>query len=158
MMAKTPGFTTAAIVSLALGIGANSAIFGVMDAVLLETVPVEDPGRLRFLAHGTGDNPGLSSTYPLFDLYCRQLDVFTGITAYNSQEFKVSSTEGHELVNGQFVAGNYHAVLGVPFLLGRGFSSEPDNPTDAAYVAVITEGYWTHADSDGIPTSSARSW
>ena len=143
VMARTPGFTVAAIVSLALGIGANTAIFSVMDAVLLKTVPVEDPDSLHFLAHGTGDNPGLSSTYPLFDRYRRQLDVFTGITAYNIQEFKVSSAEGAELVNGQFVAGNYHRVLGVPFILGRGFSSEPDLPTDAAYVAVITEGYWT---------------
>ena len=143
VMARAPGFTVAAIVSLALGIGANTAIFSVMDAVLLKTVSVEDPGRLHFLAHGTGDNPGLSSTYPLFDRYRRQLDVFTGITAYNIQEFKVSSAEGAELVNGQFVAGNYHHVLGVPFILGRGFSSEPDLPTHTAYVAVITEGYWT---------------
>jgi predicted permease len=143
VMARTPGFTVAAIVSLALGIGANTAIFSVMDAVLLKTLPVEDPGRLYFLAHGTGDNPGLSSTYPLFERYRQQLDVFTGITAYNIREFKVSSPEGAELVNGQFVAGNYHRVLGVPFILGRGFSSEPDHPTDAAYIAVITEGYWS---------------
>jgi putative ABC transport system permease protein len=143
VMARTPGFTAAAILSLALGIGANTAIFSVMDAVLLRMLPVEHPEQLHFLAHGTGDNPGLSSTYPLFERYRRDLDVFSGITAYNIQEFKVSSAEGSDLVNGQFVAGNFHSVVGVPLVLGRGFSSEPDQPNDSSYVVVITEGFWT---------------
>jgi predicted permease len=142
VMARTPGFTTAAILSLALGIGANTAIFSVMDAVLLRTLPVDRPDELRFLAHGTGDNPGLSSTYPLFDQYRRDLDVFSGITAYNIQEFKISTPEGSDLVNGQFVAGNFHSVLGVPMVAGRGFSSEPDLPNPSSSIVVITEGYW----------------
>jgi predicted permease len=142
VMARTPGFTAAAILSLALGIGANTAIFSVMDAVLLRMLPVEHPEQLRFLAHGTGNNPGLSSTYPLFERYRRDLDVFRGITAYNIQEFKVSLPEGSDLINGQYVAGNFHRVLGVPLILGRGFSSEPDEPNDSSYIAVITERYW----------------
>src|SRR5688572_32186543 len=58
MMRKTPGFTAAAIISLALGIGANTAIFTLVDAVLFRTMPISDPHRLYYLAHGTGDNPG----------------------------------------------------------------------------------------------------
>ncbi|MGH9329471.1 MAG: ABC transporter permease, partial [Vicinamibacterales bacterium] len=142
LMAKTPGFTAAAILSLALGMGANTAIFSVMDAVLLRMVPVKDPGQLYFLAHGTGDNPGLSSTYPLFERYRGHLDVFAGITAYNIQQFKVSTEAGAELVDGQFVAGNYHDVLGVRFVLGRGFASEPNQPTDGTPIAVISNTYW----------------
>ena len=116
---RTPGFTVSAVVTLALGIGANSAIVSVMDAVLLKTVPVSDPGRLYFLGHGAGANPGLSSTYPLFERYRRVDDVFAGVTAYNVQEFKVSTAAGPQLVTGQYVTNAYHDVLGVGFIRGR---------------------------------------
>src|SRR5688572_31289327 len=76
MMRKTPGFTAAAIVSLALGIGANTAIFTLVDAVMLRTTPIADPDRLFFFAHGTADNPGLSSNYGLFEQYAALTDVF----------------------------------------------------------------------------------
>ena len=142
---RTPGFTIAAIVTLALGIGANTAIFSVMDAVLLKTVPVRDPQQLHFLAHGTGDNPSLSANYPLLERYRTLRDVLAGVTAYTVQEFKVATASGPQLVPGQFVAGNYHDVLGVPFIHGRGFSNEPDRPTDGSLVAVISEGYWSRA-------------
>jgi hypothetical protein len=69
LMRKTPGFTAAAVLSLALGIGANTAIFSLMDAVLLRTLPVSNPQDLVFLAHGTGERAGASSNYPLFERY-----------------------------------------------------------------------------------------
>ncbi len=139
---RTPGFTTAAIVTLALGIGANTAIFSVMDAVLLKTVPVGDPYQLFFLAHGTGENPALSSNYPLLDRYRTLRDVFSGITAYITRPFKVTTPAGSELVEGQFVSGNYHGVLRVPLVVGRGFTSESDRPHESSAVAVISESYW----------------
>jgi predicted permease len=142
VMARTPGFTAAAILSLALGIGANTAIFSVMDAVLLRMLPVEHPEQLRFLAHGTGDNPGLSSTYPLFERYRRDLDVFSGITAYNIQEFKVSSPKARISSTVNSSQGNFHSVVRVPMILERGFAFEPDQPTDSSFIAVITERYW----------------
>lgn len=140
---RAPGFTAAAIITLALGIGANTAIFGIMDAVLLRQIPVSHPEQLYFLAHGIGDNPLLSSNYPLLERYRTLGHVFSGITAYTVQQFKISSAAGSELVDGQFVAGNYHGVLGVPFLLGRGFSAEADRPTATSLVAVISEPYWS---------------
>jgi predicted permease len=138
----SPGFTTAAVITLALGIGANTAIFSVMDAVLLKTMPVRDPQQLYFLAHGVGENPAFSSNYPLLERYRTLDDVFTGITAYMTRSFKVTTPAGSELVEGQFVSGNYHGLIGVPLTLGRGFTSEPDRPDEGSAVAVISESYW----------------
>lgn len=144
LMARSPGFTAAAVVSLALGIGANTAIFSLMDAVLLRTLPLKDPHQLYFLAHDPGERVTTSANYPLFERYTRA-DVFSGVTAYStfSQGFRVTTTDGTEAVSGQFVSGNYHAVVGVPLILGRGFTAEPDRTPDASLIAVISDSYWS---------------
>ena len=141
LMARAPGFTAAAVLSLALGIGANTAIFSLMDAVLLRTIPVEDPENLYFLAHGKGERPGASSNYPLFDAY-RAIDgVFAAITAYSPTQFKVSSNNGLEVASGLWVNGTFHGALGVRMAHGRGFTAESDRP-GAAPIAVISDAYW----------------
>jgi predicted permease len=140
LMAKTPVFTLAAIVSLALGIGANTAIFSLIDAVLFRTVQVAEPDRLYFLAHDPGSNVSTSSNYPVFERY-RASPVFSGVTAYRGRTFNVSAGDSVERLSGQFVSGNYHAVLGVPMSLGRGFSAEVDRGP-ASLIAVISHDYW----------------
>src|SRR5688572_29379671 len=142
MMRKTPGFTAAAIISLALGIGANTAIFTLVDAVMMRTLPVQDPGSLRYLAHGNGDNPGLSSNYPLFERYVALTHVFDGVTAYNNNGLKVSTPDGIESVDSLWVSGNFHAVMGIPMALGRGFAAEPDRHVGGSMIAVISDHYW----------------
>jgi predicted permease len=142
MMRKAPGFTAAAILSLALGIGANTAIFTLVEAVMLRTVPIADPGRLYYLAHGTGDNPGTSSNYGLFEQYAALTGVFDGITAYNTNAFKVTTADGIESVDSLWVSGNFHAVAGVPMALGRGFAAERDRDVGASMIAVISDHYW----------------
>ena len=141
MMRRTPGFTAAAILSLGLGIGANTAIFSLIDAVMLRLLPVEQPGELVFLAHGSAAVPSTSSNYPLYDRY-RQAPVFSGVTAFRTQDFKVHSGESIELIPGQYVSGNYHAVVKAPIALGRGFTNETDR-ADGPPIAVISDGYWT---------------
>ena len=141
LMRKTPGFTAAAVLSLGLGIGANTAIFSLMDAVILRTLPVPSPQDLVFFAHGTGERPGASSNYPLFERY-RAIDgMFTGITAFSPTAFKLSSNDGIENVTGLWVNGGFHGVLGVPMAIGRGFSAESDQPTDTP-TAVISDAFW----------------
>jgi predicted permease len=140
-MRRAPGFAAAVVLTLALGIGANTAIFSLLDAVLLKSLPVREPGRLYYLAHGTGATPSLSANYPLLERYRANLTAFDGIAAYNTRQFKVSTDAGPELVDGQFVSGNYHDVLGVPIALGRGFVADADRP-DGNPVAVISDGYW----------------
>lgn len=141
LMAKAPGFTAAAVVSLALGIGANSAIFSLMDAVVLRTLPVTDPQNLVFVAHGKGDRPGLSSNYPLFDRYRGIGGIFSGLTAYSPTAYKLKSNDGLENVTGLWVNGTFHGALGVRMALGRGFSAESDRPTDTP-TAVISDAFW----------------
>jgi predicted permease len=138
---RKPVFATSVIASLALGIGANTAIFSLMDAVLFRTLPVADPERLYYLAHSSGSDTSFSSNYPLLERY-RASEGFSGITAYSPVSLATASPRGPERVSGQFVSGNYHSVLGVPMVVGRGFSDEPDRPDERAPIAVISFGYW----------------
>ena len=142
LMRKAPVFTAAAMLSLALGIGANTAIFTLVDAVMLRTVPVEDPNRLLFLAHGTGPQPGTSSNYGLFERYASLTDVFDGVTAYSTNAVKVATPDGLESVDSLWVSGNFHAVTGVPMTLGRGFAAERDRDVGGSMIAVISDHYW----------------
>ncbi len=142
LMRKTPGFTAAAIISLALGIGANTAIFTLVEAVMLRTLPVSDPRGLYFLAHGTTDNPGTSSNYGLFERYAALTGVFSGVTAYSTSGLKVPTGDGLESVDSVWVSGNFHAVLGVPMAIGRGFAAEHDRAPQPSMIAVISDSYW----------------
>jgi predicted permease len=138
-MAAVPVAAAAAVVSLALGIGANTALFGFADAVFLRTMPVHRPHDLFYLGHYAG--PATSSNYPLFERYATAA-VFDGVTAYRLTTVRVVTREAVEPVRAQFVSGNYHAVLGVPLALGRGFSAEPDRDLSRPPTAVISDGYW----------------
>jgi predicted permease len=142
LMAKAPGFTTAAVLSLALGIGASTAIFTLIDAVLLRQVAAQRPDELYYLAHGRGTSVGSMSNYPLFEQYV-SAPVFTGVAAYDGPvPLKVSDPTGVSFVTGQHVTRTYHAVIGVPFVLGRGFVPGPDRSGDDAFSAVISYAYW----------------
>jgi predicted permease len=141
-MSRTPALAAAAIVTLALGIGANTAIFSLVQALLLRTLPVASPQQLYFVAHGSGDDFSQSSNYRWLERVQQRSDVFAGVTAYTHRLFKVSSDSGVERVFGQYVSGNYHAILGVAIALGRGFSSESDRLAGGSPIAVISDGYW----------------
>lgn len=141
-MIKVPGFTIAAVVSLSLGIGASTAIFSLIDAVLYRTLPVAHPDQLFFLGHrGASPDVSLSANYPLLDRY-EALDAFSGVTAYTSTTFAVATEDGVEPVSGQYVSGNYHAVVRASFVAGRGFSNEPDHPSELTPIAVISDAFW----------------
>ena len=146
LMRKTPGFTAAAVLSLALGIGANTAIFSLMDAVLLRTLPLPNVGEVVFLAHGTSrENHSISGNYPLLERYATLSQVFSGVTAYSATTFKVRTGETLESVAGLWVSGNFHGVLGVPMAHGRGLSAERDREPGRAMIAVISDHYWARA-------------
>ena len=149
---RTPGFTAAAMITLALGIGTNAAIFSLLDAVLWRVLPIAEPHQVYFIgsasAEATADRhaivrPSLASNYPWFERIRQRGDVFADVAAYNTRTFKVASESGVEQVTGQYVSGNYHAVIGVPFVLGRGFNREDDRAAGSSLVAVISEDYWT---------------
>jgi len=153
MLAKSPGFTAVAVLSLALGIGANTAIFSLLNAVMLRELPVKDPGRLVLL--GTGREDGSSDDFANTDLYSysfyRELrqnnDVFSEVSALLSLMFggmhgSVAESARLEPMNVQLVSGTYFRTLGVTPALGQVFSDAEDTPAGGHPVAVINYSWW----------------
>jgi predicted permease len=142
---KSPGFALAAICTLALGIGANTAIFSVVYAVLLKPLPYADPGRLVSVA---GVVPQLRARFPSlairardFDAYRRSNSVFSGISALRSQDFNLTGAGEPEKLYGARVSANFFSMLGVQPEVGRTFSPDEDEP-GRDRVVVISHDLW----------------
>jgi len=156
MLMKKPGFTLIIVLTLSLGIGANTAIFTVINAVLLRALPVKDPQRLVFLSnpnrHGinseeTGDRRLFA--YHEFEWLRDHNQVFSGVFAAHSATptlpvaVEGSAQSGEtERVSVSLVSGAYFSVLGVNAVLGRTFTAEADKISDVDPAAVISYGYW----------------
>jgi putative ABC transport system permease protein len=147
---KSPGFATVAIVTLALGIGANTAIFSLLDQALLRNLPVKDVDRLVILKY-SGSNTGLLESrsdghfyfsYPMYrDLRDRN-SVFSGLIATDWAQVGVQWHNQPDLVGAELVSGNYFDVLGLQPALGRLFVAADDTVPDANPVAVLSFSYW----------------
>ena len=146
MLARHRGFAAVAILSLALGIGANTAVFGLVDAVLLRTLPVREPNRLVFVqAAGTeGVNGG--PPYPAFELVRDHAASFDGVAAFSASSMELVIDTEREQVRGLWVSGNFYDVLGVAALKGRALAASDDRIVGVGgsegAVAVISEAYW----------------
>jgi putative ABC transport system permease protein len=133
LLRRSPGFTTAAVLTLALGIGANAAIFSLADSALLRPLKVARPSELHVLP--------VSSSYPDFMAYQQRADVFAGVAGSNGGRVN-AVVDGHaEFVNAGFVSGGYFDVLGVPPAAGRLFRAEDDDRNGPG-VAILTERWW----------------
>jgi predicted permease len=157
MLAKNPGFTAVAVLTLALGIGANTAIFSVVNSVLIRNLPVRDPQQLVFLTNpdaqgmeqGFGDGDRDFLTYPEFQELSHNNQVLWGLAASASEGSKLSvgiENEGQSSESApariSLVSGSYFSVLGVDPILGRAFTSDVDLVRDANPVALISYGFW----------------
>ncbi|HEX4022813.1 MAG TPA: ABC transporter permease [Acidobacteriaceae bacterium] len=154
-MLRSPGLTIVALLSLALGIGANTAIFSLMDAVMLRSLPVKDPGQLVLL--GDGSEIGITDDFPNTALYSypfyRQMQkknaVFSDVAAVFSMRSDLhGSVEGHsetEPMAVQLVSGSYFPVLGVHAMMGRTLTEEDDQTKDGSPVAVVSYTWWTRS-------------
>jgi predicted permease len=149
---KTPFVTVIAIVSLALGIGANTAIFSIFDQMLLRALPVQEPDRLVNLA-APGPKPGSQScnqagdcdevfSYPMFRDLEKVQAVFTGIAAHRL--FSANLAARGETLNGDgmLVSGSYFPVLGVRAALGRLLGPDDDRTIGESHVVVLSHAYW----------------
>src|SRR5712675_3431137 len=167
MLRKSPGFAAVAILTLALGIGANTAIFSLIDAVMLRALPVENPSQLVLLKwsarnqpniHGymtSGDCPmnvmpgaanpyGCSFSEPLFREIARA-DIFSTTAAFaNSGRLNLTGNGRATVINGQVVSGEFFRTMGLKAAAGRLFEAADDTPA-AAPVAVLNYGYWQSA-------------
>jgi len=143
---RNPGFAAATLVTLALGIGANTAIFSIADRTLLSRPPVRDPGSLA--AVYTTCRRGFtkcSSSYPDFIDYRDRTRSFTDMAAYSLVPLYVGDAESARLVTGQVVSGNYFGLLGTRAHLGRLIQPDDDGPDGAARVVVVSHAFWRGA-------------
>jgi predicted permease len=151
-MRRSPGFTAVAIATLALGIGANSAIFSVANAMLFRRLPVRAPEQLVLLSETDGVQTRSRTRYQVYQSL-RQLAVFTGITA-TSMEQAVWIGPGHSgFINVEIVTGNYFETLGIDALFGRTIQADDDRLPGAHPVAVLSYAFWSRqfgADPDVI--------
>src|SRR5438128_2175116 len=160
MLGKNPGFTAIAVLTLALGIGANTALFSVVDAVLLRKLPVSNPDRLvlfrsvsnREFSPGSHDgntnrdrNTGLTirSSFPYltFTRLRAQEGALSDLFAFGPVSLNLNVNGQAEVVSGQAVSGNYYSALGVSALHGRAINDSDDNAA-ASPVAVLSYRYW----------------
>ena len=139
---KNPGFTAVAVLTLALGIGANTAIFSVVDVALLKWLPVRNPEQLYLIAHAGERGVIEVNNFPFFEHLRDHNQSFAGLLAFNPNQWKVTLNGETEIVAGQVVTGNYFSVLGVNALLGRILTLEDDKVPQGHPVAVISYAYW----------------
>lgn len=162
MLRKSPGFTTIAILTLALGVGANAAIFSLINAAMLRFLPVPEPGRLVMLQSTARRDPNnvggyfwgcpgktnwashesCSFSHPMYEQIHAQQSVFSGLSAFVGSDDLHMDVDGRwSIVRGDFVGGDFFATLGVSVKLGRTLEPADDEP-GAAPVAVLRYGYW----------------
>lgn len=160
MLAKNRGFTAIAVLTLALGVGANTALFSVVDAVLLKKLPVKDAEQLVLFTTVSSKefNPGgytgstsrdektglqerTSLPYLTFTRIREQQSALSDVFAYGSVGLNVNADGQADVANGQAVSGNYYAALGVPAFIGRTIEESDDNAA-ARPVAVLSHRYW----------------
>jgi predicted permease len=140
---KTPGFTLIAVLTLGLGIGANTAIFSVMNALLLRSLPVKNPGELLMIGENIEDSDQAFS-YPLYELLNTGSRSFAGFFAASDISLRHMNAGGAETeyIHTQEVSGNFFSVLAVPAMLGRTLTAEDDRPNQPQPVAVISHSFW----------------
>jgi predicted permease len=143
----SPGFAAIAIISIGLGIGANAAIFTLVDQVLLRTLPVRDSHELvqvTFTGSRYGNNwgDGTELSYPMYAEIRDNNQVFSGVFARFVTAFHIGAGGRTERVNGELVSGTYFPTLGVGAAIGRTIGDEDDRAPRAHPVAVLSHGYW----------------
>jgi len=162
MLLKSPGFTGVAVLTLALGIGANTAIFSLIDAVMLKMLPVQNAEQLVLLNwaspkwatgiltnlsgnYWTDDSGRFTSTsfsYPAFRRIHDQNQVLSAVFAFADLGLNVNIDGQAELAAGQLVSGDYYRGLGIQAILGRTITAEDEKASGETPVAVISYGYW----------------
>src|SRR5262245_6976727 len=149
-LAKNPGFALVVVCTLALGIGANTAIFTLMDQVLLRVLPVKDPARLVVL-NAPGPNSGAMHSqsdnmtpisYPMYVDLRDKSDAFAGVLAHWRAGVHLGRKGTTEQADADLVSGNFFDVLGITPALGRLIGPEDDRTLGAHPLVVLSHGFW----------------
>jgi predicted permease len=163
---KSPGFTSIALLSLALGIGANTAIFTLVNAILLRPLPVQNPselvlfgdGRAQGLTFSVPDGKWQLFSYSFFHDFRRQATSYAGIAAVNSNQFASKASiagSAYQTTHVDLVSGSYFPVLGVPAFLGRTIIEADDTAPGAGPVAVASYA-WFQRHFNGDPSALGK--
>jgi len=141
MLVKNPAFTAVAVIALALGIGANTAIFSVVNAVLLKPLPFNDPNRLMLLSEANPRQPHVSVAYPNYFDWQQQNHIFERIASFQPRDFNLAGVNEPENIGGSAVSSNLLRTLGVKPLLGRDFRTDEDKK-GAEPVVILGFSLW----------------
>jgi putative ABC transport system permease protein len=148
---RQPGFTAVAVFTLAVGIGANTAIYSVVDATLLRTLPYQDPDRLMRVSLTTPSAPGrgsrqpnddMSWSYPKYQTFRDSQQVYSSTAVYRSQAYNLTGVGDPERLAAEIVGADYFPLLGVRAEVGRTFLPEEDVTPEKDFVAVMSHGLW----------------
>ncbi|HVH26778.1 MAG TPA: ABC transporter permease [Vicinamibacterales bacterium] len=141
MLRRSPGFTFAVVAALALGIGANTAIFSVVNTVLLKPLTYPDPDRLMVFTNTSpqGSGPGASPTK--FNVWKQQTSAFQDVSGYRFNTVNLTGSSDPEQIAAGQVSADFFRLFGAPVAAGRTFSAAEDLP-NGGHVAVLSEGFW----------------
>ena len=143
---KAPIFTAVAVLSLALGIGANTAIFSLIDQLMLRMLPVKNPAELVLLDSGgnhLGNNRGSNSfSYPMYQDFAARNQVFSGVLGREATPISMSFSGTTERTAGEIVSGTYFSVLGVGAAMGRTITPDDDTAVLGHPVVMLSHRYW----------------
>ena len=144
---RSPAVTATAVLSLAIGIGANAAIFNLLDVVLLRSLPVRNPDELVTFSMTTPrGGPMRTFSYRMFRQMERGTESLAGVLAASVTRFSVQAGQvSYPTARGQMASGSYYEVLGVPAIVGRTLLPDDDGPPGTGAVAVLSHGYWSRA-------------
>jgi putative ABC transport system permease protein len=154
LMKANPGFTAIAVVTLALGIGANTAIFSAVNGMLFQSVPFPERERLVYLGEHTEQIPNMSVSYPNFLDWRERNRSFEGLAAARVDSLNLTGLDRPQVLAAALVSANLFPVLGVEPMLGRAFTEEEDQPGGEA-VTLVTHRFW-QAHLGGDPDAVGR--
>jgi putative ABC transport system permease protein len=161
VLRANPAFTTVAVLTLAIGIGANAAIFSVVNAALLRPLPFREPDRLMTVALRMPVQYGprvidMSWSYPKYQAFREVQRAFTDASLHRSEALTVGGADGAERVPGEVVEASYFRILGVGAAHGRVFADEEDSAAGGAPVVLISDGYWRRRFSGELGVIGSR--
>src|SRR5579864_783030 len=140
-LAKNPGFAAIAILTLALGIGANTALFSVVSGVLLNPLPFPQANQIVVIGENKANFVNGSVSYPNFQDWQKENRTFSSIAVYRPRQFSLTGIGDAEQIRGQFISSDYFSLLGVSPVIGRTFVAGEDE-IGRAPIAVISEELW----------------
>ena len=160
-LVRRPGWTLTVLMTLALGLGANTSIFALVDAMLFRPAPGQRPEQLVWVAIMEGQSGHIRATsYPVYTDLRDRTTTMSGVLAYGGTSFSVGG-ERAERVYGNLASGNYFDVLGIPAAIGRTFSAEEDTVPGAHPVVVLSDRLWRRrfsADTHVVGIERGDQW